>query len=270
MLESQFDRTQGESRRAVGFGPAGSEQGLIVYFLSAQGVAVFGQMNANLMSSARLQSTFNEGIIPDLFNGVDVRHGALANLGQGGASAPAVAAIADQAAFDPLRFDLAMHHGQLAATDRMEAKLSAQVLFGLGRPGKDHQAAGFAVQTMDGPNRAAAGFGPSTFSFGNQAGENFRKGGLNLPTARWLTFVGVTGRGHARRFFDHDQVLVEIADADVLIADGPGGRGIEHFHHVGQFKPITGIGAEVSVDRDLPGLKQLPNGRPRLARQPFA
>ena len=68
-------------------------------------MAVFGQVNANLVRAAGFQATFDERVVAQPLDGPNVRDRRLAHVGQVGAAPAAVAAIADQPAFDGLRCD---------------------------------------------------------------------------------------------------------------------------------------------------------------------
>ena len=61
--------------------------------------------------------------------GLDVGHRALALLAPGGRAAQAIAAVAHQVRFDPVRADLAVRHANVAALDRVRAQLGGQLLF---------------------------------------------------------------------------------------------------------------------------------------------
>ena len=92
---------------------------------------------------------------------------------------------------------------------------------------------------------------------GNHPREQFVERRLKLPAAgRHVLLFGVPRRGHARRLLDHDDVLVEIDDANVQFVGRRGERLRQQFHHVGKPQPAAGVDAEVAVDRHPPRFQQ--------------
>src|SRR4051794_1730798 len=67
-------------------------------------------------------------------------------------SAEAVAPIADQPGVDRLLFHASVNDGNVSSLYVMVGKHSNQFLLRLWRAGKQHQAAGVAIQTMDRAN----------------------------------------------------------------------------------------------------------------------
>ena len=153
----------------------------------------------------------------------------------------------------------------------VNAKLLAQMLFGLHRTGKNHQAARLAVQTMHRTDVTRSVLAAAMFAFGDRARKQLIERRLELALAgRKLAFVGVPRRRHARRLFDDCNVLVEIANANVVFARRRGQRMRKHLDDVHQPKTLAGVRAEIAVDRHLSRLQQPADLGPRPAGQPLA
>src|ERR1700690_3011139 len=103
MHKPELNGAQRQPGRAALVGLTGSEERLIVDLLTAQRVAAFGQVDANLMGSASLQATLDQGIVAQPLYGTNVSHRPFADIWQVGAAATSVAPIADQVALDRLR-----------------------------------------------------------------------------------------------------------------------------------------------------------------------
>ena len=111
----------------------------------------------------------------------------------------------------------------------------------------------------------------ASLGLGDQLRQQFVEGRLELPLAgRKLALVGVPRGGHARGLLHHHQVLVEIADADVLFAGGRGRRVRQQLDHVRQPQPASGVRAEVAAYHDPPRPQQPADLGPRPAGQPLA
>ena len=99
---------------------------------------LFGQVNSNLMRSARFQSTLNERIGPQALHDFDMRDRLLAQAGNGRAAAPAVTTVAHQKAFDAAGLGRARHDRQVAAQNAMPMELSTQAALRLDGPREDN------------------------------------------------------------------------------------------------------------------------------------
>lgn len=58
-------------------------------------------------------------------------------------------------------------------------------------------------------------------------------------------------RGDTRRLLDHDHVVVEVHDPDVVGPRGSRRRDVEDLHHVALLQAAGGIGAQVAVDEHV-------------------
>ena len=144
-------------------------------------MTVFGQMNANLVRAAGFQAAFDERVVAQAVDGPHVRDRRLARVGQVGAAAAAVTAIANQPAFDGLGGHDALRDGQVAAANTMHAKLLPQVFFRLRRAGEHHQAARVAVQAMHGAYPPEGCPARTALPVGEQSRQQLVEGRLKLP-----------------------------------------------------------------------------------------
>ena len=134
--------------------------GMRVSFLAAEGVADFGEVDPDLVSAAGLEAALEDGVVADALDGADVGDGVLGGgvvLPPRTAAAQAVAAVADEIAFDGLLGGVAVDDGEVGAVDGVRLKHLRQRVFGGGRKGEDHQAAGVAVEAVDGADLWRAG-----------------------------------------------------------------------------------------------------------------
>jgi hypothetical protein len=138
-----------------------------------------------------------------------VRDRALAFTGRDAAAAPAVASVADQLRFDPSRFRLAAHQGNVGSVRRVIAELIAEMFGGNRIAGEDDQSAGVAIQPVHGNDSSPA------FCLGSQqsrqkVGE--RRGQKTLAASTELgSFVTVSHGGQPRGLFHNDDMVVGVA-----------------------------------------------------------
>src|SRR5438093_8214535 len=96
MGEAQLCRVQGEARSTALVLTRRAAQRAIVHLLAAYGMPQLRQMNANLVRAAGLQPARQERVARQLLDDFDMRDGLLADPGERGAAAAAIAAIARQ------------------------------------------------------------------------------------------------------------------------------------------------------------------------------
>ena len=131
----------------------------------------------------------------------------------------------------------------------MIAKLLAQMFLSGRGPRKNHQPTRLTIQTMHGPNVPWRSAVAMRFSFCNDPGQQLVECRLKLPFAwRKPTLIGMSSRSHARRLFDHNNMLVDIADANIVFPNRRGHRVLQQFNHIDQPQTLAGVGANVAVD----------------------
>ena len=145
--------------------------------------------------------------------------------------------------------------------------LSENSLGGMGT-GEDHEAAGFAVEAVDGADGGRDALGARAFDFGDDVWEHFVERGLDLlaalgPIALFAMAVG----GYPGGFFDDDQMLVEILDFDVVLSGRRGGWLCQYLHDVSGLKTPPGIRAGIAVNGDMSRLDQFAQLRPGVTGQ---
>ena len=206
MLEPQLGGMEHDTRRLAIVRQRSAIQRAIVEALAAQGRAGFAQVNADLVRAARFQPALHEREVAQLLDDADVGHGPLA--GRRAAAAPAVAAVAHQQGFVPLRLRLAANQRQVAAVDRVPAKLLAEVPLGRRRPREHQQAAGFLVEAVhrDHPRRPPA----ARQQVGKQVRQRLGQEAL-LAAAELRRFLGMAHRRQAGGLVDHDHLVVDVA-----------------------------------------------------------
>ena len=122
----------------------------------------------------------------------------LPTLGQRRAAAAAVAPVADQVRLERLLLDPALDDRQVDAVDGVLAEHLHQPPLGLGAEGQDHQAAGVAVQAVDGADRGGlarsarpAARGPAALRRQDPADDLVQRGLQLLPPRRPGPLLGV-------------------------------------------------------------------------------
>jgi len=205
-----------------------------------------------------------------IFDRLDMGDRFLADIRAIGAAAAAVAAVADQARADGLGFDAAFDDGQVAAVGGVLAELLSENPLGGMSAGEDHEAAGFAVEAMDGAHRGRYALGAAAFDLGDDVRQHFVERGLNLPAALGpVALLAMAIGGYPGRFFDDDQMLIEVLDFDVVFLRRRDGRLREHLHDIASLETPPDIGACVSIDRDVSRLDETADLRPGAVGQPM-
>jgi hypothetical protein len=141
------------------------------------------------------------------------------------------------------------------------------------RAREDHQAAGLAVEAMDRSDRRGhAALAPHPrVDFRDDQRQQLLEGRSKLPAAlRPQLFFGVSRAGDARRFFQYDEMLVEILKPHVALAGRLGRRVGEQLDDVPLGEPAAFIEAKIAVELDPARLNQPPHVRPTAAGEPFA
>jgi hypothetical protein len=127
MAKAKFRRVQGQSWRSAGVGKHGPITEMIVDALAADGMTVFGQVNADLMGSSRLEPTAHNRVCGQLLDDLDVCDRLLADSRNRRATTSAIAAIADKEGVNTLGGQLSGDDGQIPAQDRVRMKLPTQL-----------------------------------------------------------------------------------------------------------------------------------------------
>ena len=236
-----------------------------------------GQVNANLVRPPGLQPALQQGVAFEEFQRADVGHRPLADAGKRRAPAALVAPVADELRDERLRLDAAQDDRLVDAADLVLAEHLHEPAFALGAEGQDHQAAGVAVEAMDGTDaQSLAGSArpaPAARRLprglpAQDAADDLVEGGLNLsPPRRPRLLLAVTDGGHAGGLLHDHQVRVEVADHYVFGPRRGGPRLLPHLDHVAGLEPAALVGREVAVDLDVAVLDQAADCRPRLAGQ---
>lgn len=89
-----------------------------------------------------------------------------------------------------------------------------------------------------------------------------------LAAADWL-LVHMANRGHAGRLFDHDNLGIDILEADIGQIGRRGSGLLKEGHHILQTQTASRILANIAADTDSPGLNETPNLFPGLAGKPL-
>lgn len=151
MDETQFCGMQGNPRctRAIHSITSGRRS---VDPLAADRVPTFRKVDANLVSPARLQPTFDQRVgIAKMLNRPNVSNRPLPLAAAAGAS-PAITPIPDQVGDDGSCADAANSDGEITSLGRVLTELLSQNSAGRYGTGKDKQSTGLAVDTMHGTN----------------------------------------------------------------------------------------------------------------------
>ncbi len=226
-------------------------------------------MNANLMRSSCFQPTLDQGVLTQRFDRPHVGDGPLSLTHDLviRATAPPIPPVTHQNGIDRHRFDWSRDDGLVAPHDRMLRELSDQESLGFDRAGEYHQAAGVAIQSMDGSH---AGWSPwasgaRTFAFGDDPVEAFFQGRLSLPPfGRPETFLRMAQGRHSGRFVNDHDVLVDKANFDAVLLRGQGQRMGKYMQHFADRQSATGVEAQVAVDLNLALFDESPSLPPRL------
>ena len=80
VFESELRGMQSDSRRAAVVRQRLLEQGLAIDFVPAHEMSGFGQVNSDLVCAARLQLTLDQRVVPQPFDGPDMRHRSLTKI----------------------------------------------------------------------------------------------------------------------------------------------------------------------------------------------
>ncbi len=127
-----------EARGVAAVGDRLAGRGGAVLWIAAERMALFGEVNSDLMRSAGFQPALNERVIAKCFQREDVRYGRFAAFRVGCASAPAVAAVVRDQRLDPLRDRMTKNDCVISALEVVRAEQVGQRLLRGGRASEDH------------------------------------------------------------------------------------------------------------------------------------
>ena len=275
--EAEFGRMKHHPRRPR-LVPPGSPPRCRVDPLPADRMPQFGQMDADLMGAAGLETTLHQRVgIAEMLDRVDVRDGQLAAAVLA-RSPPAVTAITNEMRSDRAGRQPPHHQRQIASLRGVQPKLLGQNPPGRHRPGEDQEAAGLTVDAMHRPHRlrpppplAAAPLAAAGEFPGDRLGHEFLERRLKLPAAGGpAPLLVVTGACHSRWLVDHHDRLVEMDDSDIARRGRPRRGILEHLDNLARLKPAAGVGADVAVNQDPPATNELLHLRPACGVDPAA
>lgn len=242
-----------------------------VYPVATYGMASLSQVNANLVCATRLQPTGQQRVAIECFSHLDVRDGLFADTRKGRAAPPTVSAVADEAAHDaPARLE-SRNDRQVASGDRVTAKLETEPTFRQRRAGQDQEAARGLVEPMHNAQMRQRRPGRTAFVPVDECGQQVLQGRIQgLASFGDVSFRRVAHRREAGGFLNHDDLVVQMADANVRAPAGPG-RGLgQHFNRLPRLQSPHGIKTQVIPDPDAAAVNQPAHFRPRVAPQVLA
>ena len=193
----------------------------------------------------------------------------LALIGERGAAAPAVAAIAHEEAADGPRLDLAGHDRQIAARDGVLAKLHAEPAFRFDGAREDDQAARLLVEPLyDAQARAWLMFLLGQRHADLPHDEIVERRREQSAVLEPIALLRMAHGADTGRFFDDDQMRIDVANGN-LIDDFRRPLGAcEDFEDVACLEPTCFVEPDFAVDLDAMSVDELANLRPALSRQP--
>ena len=200
----------------------------------------------------------------------DVRDRVLAGVAQGGAAAPAVAAITDQRAANRLRRDDAGDNGEIAARDGMPAKLHAEPPFRIDGACEDDKPAGLLVEPLHDTQ-----VGPRIVLLACQLhadlphDEIVEREDEQAAFFEPVLFSRMAYRADAGGLLDDDDMLIDIANRNLIDMNRRPLLGtVEYVHGVPRFQPPSVIEPNFAIDPDPASFDELAHLGPALARQP--
>ncbi len=185
----------------------------VVNSLTAQGRSAFAEVDADLVCAAGLQTTFDEGEIPEFLDNGHVRDGALAfRVVVVSATASSVSSVANELRDNLLGLCLSADQSQILAFDGVLSHLQTKMPLGFGSSCEDNEPARIFVEAMDGPDSLSFLGGVSSGQHsGQDISESWRQELLGSLTVLGCLML-VTNRCHSCRFVHDDDVFVDIAD----------------------------------------------------------
>src|SRR5262249_34628830 len=121
----------------------------IVHPLATQRSPILAQVDPDLVRATGFHTAFHHREIPEVFHHTYMGDRVLSLPGRLGVPPPSISPVAHQEGFNAPWFGLPAHHRQVTAVNGMSPKLPAKMPLGLDGAGKNHQAAGFFIQSMD-------------------------------------------------------------------------------------------------------------------------
>ena len=118
MHEAKLGRVQCQARSTADIVDGRGGEGLSVLHVAANQMALFREMDANLIGPARFEPAFDEAVVAELLHPAEVRDGALADLGVARTAAPAVAPVAGDVSDDGAVADRLDSQWRRPGTDR--------------------------------------------------------------------------------------------------------------------------------------------------------
>ena len=186
-----------------------------VYLLAADKVPRLGEVDADLVGATGLQLTDQGRVVRQSLVHADMRDGKFSTA-LGAAAAPAVPAITDQVALDRLGLHVPRDDRDVTAGDRVFLELPAQLALATNAAGKNHQAAGVFVESLDDAQpRQIPGF-LAKFPADRFLGDILERRGQFPALLGPFEFGRVAHGVEAGDFFNHDHVVVKVPDDDIL------------------------------------------------------
>lgn len=243
---------------------------LVIQRVSTDQMSGFGQVDADLVRAAGLERAFDERETTEGFQRTDVRHRVLTFVLVSRAAAEAVAPVDDEVGLEGLRGGLSVDDRVIDAFIRVLLELANQMLFSGRSAGEDHDAAGVAIEPMDGDDagqstaallssaRALSSVGfpvlrrlCGAYPVVNETRQDFVECGLPvLPRGGPVAFLPVTEGGHQCRLDDHDDMRVAVEEFDISGGRLCRARRLVEMDHVSRFDPATVVDANGSMDGD--------------------
>lgn len=226
MLKPEFFGMESQSWCPAGIDHTAPVGSLKIDFISTDEMASLGKVNANLMCPAGFEAAAHDAVVAESVEDFEMGDRFLADAEDRGTTSSAVTAVPNEGGRDSCELGDAVDDREITTNDRMCVELLAQPALGGDGSGENDEATGLFVQAVD----DAEAWPPPPFTEGEMAQYQVIEGGGEFSTLLGpFAFERMSNRTNSGRFFDHDDLIIEMSHDQGIGFDRAGKGSGEEF-----------------------------------------